>query len=331
MPEAPRPAAVRVGGVANIYIFTPHPGSARMRFSTLLVVCALIALVAMIFQANSSPGIESSMGLQHATPSSSSTLGGGGHGILAAVEYDASLGADSDAVRAARFDKIRQQPSPKPSPPPPPLPVTATAAAISSSPCAAGCEVHGTCNRELGRCDCPALRSGKACELNAVPSCRRMWGMDLPTPPCQAFATEQWDYRDFPPTCECLAECQALNLRVVYVMQCVNASQTRYWATTEGWPPRTVGLGAKYPWRDPFADGKWLRQASPPMLRGGPPVDEAAVSKLNLELAARLNADGAKSVAKQSCSGRGILTLPMPWYGGRARSSGEVCHCFPGW
>jgi len=34
------------------------------------------------------------------------------------------------------------------------------------SKCAAGCSNHGTCNEELGRCDCPRHRSGPACEVN---------------------------------------------------------------------------------------------------------------------------------------------------------------------
>lgn len=157
-----------------------------------------------------------------------------------------------------------------------------------------------------------------------------MWGFDLPTPPCQALATEFWDYRDWPPTCECLAECQATNLRVVYVTQCVNASdQKPYTASVEGWPPKVVNAEVRYPMRDPFGDGKWLRQAYIPHRRD-PPVSDAELASQNLALAARLDADGQASQAKRLCSGRGILTEPMPWFGPR-QHNGKVCHCLPGW
>lgn len=143
--------------------------------------------------------------------------------MLGAVEFDPL--ADPTATRGPppSVVAIASPPPPPPpalsltSPPPPP--------AVQQIACAPGCEVHGTCNRELGRCDCPPLTAGEACEINLVPSCSRLWGLKLPAAPCQAFATEQTDYRDFPPSCECLAECQALNVRVVYVDNCVNASQ----------------------------------------------------------------------------------------------------------
>ena len=51
--------------------------------------------------------------------------------------------------------------------------------------CAKGCEERGNCNRDLGRCDCPPLTAGAACEDTAVPSCREQWGLRLPMPPCQ--------------------------------------------------------------------------------------------------------------------------------------------------
>jgi len=35
-----------------------------------------------------------------------------------------------------------------------------------TSKCVAGCSNHGTCNEELGRCDCPRHRSGPTCEVN---------------------------------------------------------------------------------------------------------------------------------------------------------------------
>ena len=83
-----------------------------------------------------------------------------------------------------------------------------------------------------------------------APACRRMWGIDLPMPPCQAFAQELQDYRDFPPTCECLAECHALNIRVVYVDNCVNASQMHLRAQRRMLhpPPRAHAAGEPPCW-----------------------------------------------------------------------------------
>ena len=65
----------------------------------------------------------------------------------------------------------------------------------------------------------------KACEQGVAPLCAVQWGMRLSFPPCQVWTPNLMEYLDFPVTCECLAECQALNLRVVYVDNCVNASQ----------------------------------------------------------------------------------------------------------
>eukprot|EP00198_Chlamydomonas_reinhardtii_P004447 XP_001693783.1 exostosin-like glycosyltransferase [Chlamydomonas reinhardtii] len=53
-------------------------------------------------------------------------------------------------------------------PGPPVLSVIAIALAVlaqhtRAKPCAAGCTVYGTCNEELGRCDCPRNRTGPAC------------------------------------------------------------------------------------------------------------------------------------------------------------------------
>ena len=58
--------------------------------------------------------------------------------------------------------------------------------AVVGTPCAPGCTDRGNCNSELGRCDCPPLISGEACDQNAVSSCRVQWGLQLPFAPCQA-------------------------------------------------------------------------------------------------------------------------------------------------
>ncbi|GIL43909.1 hypothetical protein Vafri_1495 [Volvox africanus] len=39
-------------------------------------------------------------------------------------------------------------------------------ASVLSMECVDGCHVHGTCNEEIGRCDCPRHRAGSACDLD---------------------------------------------------------------------------------------------------------------------------------------------------------------------
>ena len=83
----------------------------------------------------------------------------------------------------------------------------------------------------------------------------------------------------------------------------------------------------RHPWRDVFGDGKWLRQAYKPG-RHDVQLTDAQLSEKNLALAARLHADGAESLAKGLCSGRGLYTQVMPWW---RRGSISLCHCLPGW
>ena len=256
-----------------------------------------------------------------------------GRGVLGHVEFDLLEfnGEDLPPPPAATTPLV----SPPPPPPPPAsMSLVSLQPATTSSPhkaCAPGCEVHGTCNHELGRCDCPAMRSGEACEYNMVPSCRRLWGMELYMPPCQAFAEEKFDYRDFPPTCECLAECHALNLRVVYVDNCVNVSQKELVRGGGPWEKGKSGDDVvPHPWRDVFGDGKWLRQAYKPGRRDVQ-LTEQQLTEKNLALAGRLYRDAAETTRLGKCSGRGLWTVPMPWWGIVRMNQGPVCHCHPGW
>eukprot|EP00966_Prymnesium_polylepis_P331012 7386590-Prymnesium_polylepis.1 len=163
------------------------------------------------------------------------------------------------------------------------------------------------------------------------------------------------DWRDFPPTCECLAECHALNHRLAYVVDCVNVSQVPM--TPTAWNGEVKGKPSRYPFQDPFADGRWLRQAYTPHPKRGPFRTDAQLTKLNLELAERLERDARESREKGKCSGNGIWTLAMPWkhvpktVGGqtadtptaaascdrpqescdRNPAAVEACHCLPGW
>jgi hypothetical protein len=91
-----------------------------------------------------------------------------------------------------------------------PVPNGAPAEALSArragplaSFCAPECEANGgNCDRRSGRCDCPPMRAGDACDRSAVPMCAEQWGLVLPVPPCQALIDEPSDWREFPPTCE---------------------------------------------------------------------------------------------------------------------------------
>ena len=69
----------------------------------------------------------------------------------------------------------------------------------------------------------------------------------------QAWTEELEDWRDFPIDCGCLAECHSLNYRLAYVQDCVNVSLRRLAPSTEKSSPDA--------YRDPFGDGKWMRQA----------------------------------------------------------------------
>ncbi|KAL3917922.1 MAG: hypothetical protein SGPRY_006210, partial [Prymnesium sp.] len=170
------------------------------------------------------------------------------------------------------------------------------------------------------------------------------WGLSLPAAPCQAWQNLKDEWREFPPSCECLAECQAMNQRVAYVDRCVNASQLAL---------RPKGAQQRYPFVDPFSNGAWMQQAYAPHPKRGPFRSEEELSRLNIELARRLHADALRSHTLGNCSGRGIFTLVMPWKlapAGRRRSvreggvcrrerescernphGVEACHCFPGW
>jgi hypothetical protein len=46
--------------------------------------------------------------------------------------------------------------------------------------CAAGCTVHGSCNEDLGRCDCPYGYAGDDCSVNQLPACTLDVGYTLP-------------------------------------------------------------------------------------------------------------------------------------------------------
>lgn len=138
---------------------------------------------------------------------------------------------------------------------------------------------------------------------------------------------EEDRWKAFPISCECLAECHALNYRLVYVDKCINSSLQKLHVKATYKPTQGTPL-AIYPWLDPFEGGSWMRQAYTPGRRD-PSISEDELARLNVALAKRLNEDGAASVAAGFCSGRGLYTTPMPWHD-RRYANEKHCHCAPG-
>ena len=127
-------------------------------------------------------------------------------GSRPAVEQPAAASQAPSRTAAEPQAPIRSSsnpPPPQPPPPPPPPPPPAEAAgahalAAGLAPvkaCAEGCHTRGNCNEELGRCDCPPLSEGPICDRGVVPKCRTQWGLSLPHPPCQAWTSEESDWR----------------------------------------------------------------------------------------------------------------------------------------
>ena len=66
--------------------------------------------------------------------------------------------------------------------------------------CAPNCAANGgTCNRDLGRCDCPPFMAGAACTEPLFPACTDQWGFKMPVAPIGIHIQPS-----FPTTCECL-------------------------------------------------------------------------------------------------------------------------------
>ena len=93
-----------------------------------------------------------------------------------------------------------------------------------AKPCAPGCEAHGVCNSELGRCDCPPFMGGDDCTRSLLPACAAAVGLAEVAPaPCVIDTLT----RAAPVSCECLMGCEKLNLmgvRECYLMDPGNAT-----------------------------------------------------------------------------------------------------------
>ena len=80
---------------------------------------------------------------------------------------------------------------------------------VGSNKCVGECR-HGTCNSEIGRCDCEPFFSGPDCAAPLFPACSEQYGMRPHIAPCGIFAQPA-----FPTTCECMLQCfeQGLDAR----------------------------------------------------------------------------------------------------------------------
>ena len=130
-----------------------------------------------------------------------------------AIAAAADTPSFSLAPRAATSSAIVESATAAPSPP-------------RSKPCAAGCEKHGVCNSELGRCDCPPFVGGADCSRPLIPACAAAVGLTTVAPaPC---VYDQLSL-NAPVSCECLMGCEALGLmgvRECYLMDASNRTVT---------------------------------------------------------------------------------------------------------
>ena len=191
-------------------------------------------------------------------------------------------------------------------PPPPPPPALAAATGPGCDP---ACERRGTCNRELGRCDCPPFFGGPDCSRPLFPACVEQWGMRPSVAVCGIHTQPA-----FPTSCDCLWECHGMAMDAR--QECVVEP-----AKGETMAQAEARVKQRMPWMPVIANESWLR---------------------------RTKADAAATLSAGRCSGRGIYSVQLPYvfyppdgevhdgpkYGlppgpVRLRHT-PLCRCFPG-
>ena len=176
------------------------------------------------------------------------------------------------APRAAA--PVQQQPPP------------AAAAAVARKPCAPGCERHGVCNAELGRCDCAPFMGGADCSRPLFPACAASLGLREVAPaPCVIDTLSQ---PNAPVSCDCLRECEligAMGVRECYVTDPRNETMV-----------------------------KWVN--SQRNLRGLAPNDEYWEASLR----------GAEAASVRECGGRGVYAPRMPERGAGKGAPRCMCY-----
>ncbi|KAL1511476.1 hypothetical protein AB1Y20_006274 [Prymnesium parvum] len=175
--------------------------------------------------------------------------------------------------------------------------------------CHPRCRLRGTCNQELGRCDCPPFYTGDDCSQPLFPACVDQWGFKPPVAPCGIHTQPA-----FPATCACVQECHSLSL------------DARQECVVEPRPSQSMRAAlqaakAQIGWSPMISNETWI---------------------------ARTRADAAASLAAGLCSNHGIFSVQLP-YDFYPKSSDCVptdrryaleecsnqrtprCRCFPGW
>ena len=174
----------------------------------------------------------------------------------------------------------------------------AARAASRLTNCSSGCAGRGSCNRELGRCDCPPFYKGDRCDEPLFPACVDQWGLRPEVAICGIQVQPA-----FPTTCACLQQCAQLGLDAR--QECVVEPEA----------------------------GKSMAESAHAVKRAMPWMPMIA----NVSLAAMTAADAKRSKEQHLCSGHGIKStqLPYEFYAWLPKDAPEkflpACRCFPGW
>ena len=203
--------------------------------------------------------------------------------------------------------------SPPPPPPPSSSPPPKAESAVSSAParkaCHPGCAKHGTCNEDVGRCDCPPFYGGEDCTTPLFPSCVKQFGFEPPVAACGIHTQPA-----VPVTCDCVWECHQLAMDAR--QECVVEP-----AAGQSMEAALKQTKQQMGWMPVIANTTWLE---------------------------RTRADAQRTLDQKLCSGNGIQSVQLPYefyppdgevhdgpkYGlppgpVRLRHT-PLCRCFPG-
>jgi len=157
----------------------------------------------------------------------------------------------------------------------PPVAKVATLGTAISRSCwqGEGCG-DGTCNEDLGRCDCPPFKKGPKCAKPLFPACVDQWGLKPPVATCGIHSQPA-----FPASCACVAQCHEMGL------------DARQECVVQPKPGQSMAAAASeakqaMPWMPMVANISWLQRT----------VRDARQSQV----------DGL-------CSGRGTYSVQLPY------------------
>eukprot|EP00897_Mesotaenium_endlicherianum_P004284 jgi/Mesen1/3884/ME000208S02901 len=180
---------------------------------------------------------------------------------------------------------------------------------VEKRACAEGCSSKGTCNEELGRCDCPGLWTGASCSEKAMPSC---WLSDDYLTACHE-----------PASCACFQDCEKFG--IIHWTICYGADKSTYGNHTAFYTSQQMrietdwkgGITSQVPTKDGFTD--WEYRALPPALCPKS-CNNRGWCKEDLSCACRPGFSGRScelpsDKCLNDCSGRGVC------------EEGLFCHC----